>query len=100
MILQCWGQVRLHFAVEDNFEGLILNLQNVYYIWNNLCNLIILGLLNESKIYYNNKRKTLYYISSRKVLVQIAYWKNSYLLKPLNHFDGAVRLLKIKDNNN
>ena len=92
------GRVRLRLALEDNSEGLILNLRNVYYLPNSPCNLVSLGLLNDSGIYHNNERETLYYVGTRRVLAHAPRWKNSYLLKPLNLSDGAVRLLKIEGN--
>lgn len=49
------GKVRLRLGLEDNSEGLILKLRNVYYLPNSPCNLVSLGLLNDSGIYHNNK---------------------------------------------
>ena len=92
------GKVRLRLSLQDNSEGLILNLRNVYYLPNSPCNLVSLGLLNDSGIYHSNERETLYHVDSKRVLAQAQRWRNSYLLKPLNLSDGAVHLLKINNN--
>ena len=52
-------KIRLRVALKDGFEGLILNLQNVFYLPNSSCNLLSLGLLNNSDIYYDNENETL-----------------------------------------
>lgn len=94
-----WGKVQLCLGLQDNFEDLIINFRNVYYLPNSSYNLVSLGLLNDSGIYYSNKRKTLYHVYLKRVQVQVQWWKNSYLLKPLKLSDGAVHLLKINNNN-
>lgn len=88
-------KVRLRLGLEDNSEGLILNLQNVYYLPNSPCNLVSLGLLNNNGIFHNNEHENLYQITSKRVLAQVKCWRNSYLLRPLNLPDGAVHLLKV-----
>ena len=60
----------LRLGLEDDLDGLILNLQNVYYLLNSLCNLVNLGLLNNNGIFHNNKHKNLYQITSKRVLAQ------------------------------
>lgn len=89
------GTVRLRLGLEDGLEGLILNLKNVYYLLNSPCNLVSLGLLNNSGIFHNNERKNLYEVISKRVLAQAKRWRNSYLLQPLNLTDGAVHLLRV-----
>ena len=89
------GKVRLRLALEDDSEGLIFNLQNVYYLPNSPCNLVSLGLLNNSGIFHNNEHENLYQITSKRVLAQAKRWRNSYLLRPLNLSDGAVHLLRV-----
>ena len=89
------GKIRLCLGLEDNSEGLVLNLQNMYYLPYSRYNLVSLGLLKDSGIYYNNEREILYHVKSKRVLAQARRWRNSYLLKPLNLFDGAVHLLKV-----
>ena len=54
------GKVCLRLGLEDDSEGLLLNLQNVYYLPNSPCNLVSLGLLNNSGIFYNNEFENLY----------------------------------------
>ena len=62
-------KIWLRLGLEDDSECLILNLYNVYYLLNNLCNLVNLGLFNNSDIYYNNKNENLNKINSKKILV-------------------------------
>ena len=92
------GKVRLRLGLEDNSEGAILNLRNVYYLPNSPCILVSLGLLNDSGIYHNNEQETLYHVESKRILTQARRWRNSYLLRPLNLSDGAVHLLKVGNN--
>ena len=81
------GKIRLRLGLEDDSEGLILNLQNVYCLPYSPCNLVSLGLLNNSGIYHDNEHENFYQIGSRKVLAQAKRWRNSFLLKPLNLSD-------------
>lgn len=92
------GRVRLRLGLKDDSKGLIIKLRNVYYLFNSPCNMVSLSLLNDSEIYHNNKRKTLYHVDLKRVLAQVQRWRNSYLLKPLNLSDAAIHLLKINDN--
>lgn len=62
------GKVCLRLGLEDDSEGLILNLQNVYYLPNSPCNLVSFGLLNKSGIFYNNELKNLHQITFKRVL--------------------------------
>lgn len=91
------GSVRLRLALKDGSEGLILNLRNAFYLPNSPCNLVNLGLLNDSGVFYDNEAETLYQVKTRKPLAQAQHWRNSYFLKPLNLSDGAVHLLRIDD---
>ena len=61
-------KIRLRLALKDGSEGLILNLQNVFYLPSSRCNLLSLGFLNNSGIYYDNENETLYKIHSRQIL--------------------------------
>lgn len=69
-VLPSCKKIYSHINLEDNSKGLIFNHQNMYYLLNGFCNLINLRLLNNSKIYYNNKCKILYYVKSKKSLAQ------------------------------
>lgn len=91
------GRIRLRLRLEDDSEGMILNLRDVYYRPSSLCNLVSLGLLNNSGIYHDNGKETLYQLGSNRVLAQARRWRNSYLLKPLNLSEAAVLLPKIDD---
>ena len=75
------GKIRLRLSLKDGSEGLILNLQNIYYLPKSPCNLVSLGLLNDSGIYHDNENKTLYEVNTRQTLAQAQRWGNSYLLK-------------------
>lgn len=85
----------LRLALKDGSEGLILNLSNLFYLPNSPCNLLGLGLLNNSGIYQDNENEILYEIYTRQILAQAQRWRNSYLLKPLNLSDGAVNFLRV-----
>ena len=67
------SKIQLRLGLEDNLEGLILNLQNIYYFSNNPGNLVNLEFLNNSGIYHNNKHKNFYLIGSKKILAQAKY---------------------------
>ena len=92
------GTVKIRLAKEDGSKGLILNLQNVFYLPNSSSNLVSLGLLNDAGIYHNNKNKTLYDKVSRKLLAFAQRWENSFLLHPLNLSASAINLLKVNKN--
>lgn len=88
--------VRLRLAVKDGSEGLVLNLRNVFYLPNSPCNLVSLGLLNDSSgIFHNNKAGTLYEVKTKKTLAQAQRWRNSYLFKPLNLSERVINLLRV-----
>lgn len=76
---------------------MILNLQNVYYLLTSPYNLVNLGLLNNSRIFYDNGNKTLYQLGNNKILAQARQQRNTYLLKPLNLSDTVVFLVQIGD---
>lgn len=58
-------------SLKDRTKDLIFNFQNIYYFLNNLCNLVSFGVLNDSRIYYDNKNKTLYQVKSKQILAQM-----------------------------
>ena len=62
------GKIRLKLGLKDKSEGLVLNLQNIYYLSYSQCNLVYLGLLNNSRIYLDNENKTLYKVKTRYIL--------------------------------
>lgn len=61
-------KIRLQLGLKNKTKGFILNQGNVKYFLSNLCNLISFKLLNNSKIFYNNKNKTLYQFENKKNL--------------------------------
>ena len=61
-------KVCLRLSLKNNLESLILNPQNVYSLLDSFCNLVSLGLLNNSGIFHNNKHENHYQITSKKVL--------------------------------
>lgn len=91
------GRKRVCFRLEleNGLESLILNLENVYYLPNSPYNLLSLGLLNNSGIFYDNKYQNLHQVTTKRVLAQAKRWRNSYLLRPLNLIDGVVHLLRV-----
>lgn len=68
-ILSRKRKIWLGLGLKNNLKGLILNLENVYYLSNSLYNLVNLGLFNNSNIYYNNEFENFYQIGPKKVLV-------------------------------
>lgn len=94
-ILPGKGKIQLKLGLNDDIEGLILTLHNVYYLPNSPCNLVNLRLFNNSGVYHDNIYKSLYQVGSKKILAQAKRWRNSFLLYPLNLSDGAVHLLKV-----
>ncbi len=91
------GRIRLRLGLEDGSEGMILNLRNVYYLPSSPCNLMSLGLLNDSGIFHDNGNETLYQLGSNTVTAKEGRWRDSYLLKRFNLSDEAVFLAKIHD---
>lgn len=65
------GKIRLRLGLKNSTEGLILNFWNVYYLPNSPCNLVSLGLLNNSSIYYDNKNETFYKVQTKQILAQV-----------------------------
>lgn len=76
---------------------MILNLQNIYYFLNNLCNLVSLEFLNNSRIYHNNENKILYQLENNRILAQTKQQKNNYLFKLFNFLDIVIFLAKINN---
>ncbi len=92
------GIVQIRLALEDGTEGVILNLQNVYYFPNSSSNLISLSLLNDADIYYDNEQQVQYDKASQRPLAFTQRWERSFLLHPLNLSVSAANLLKTKGN--
>lgn len=90
------GKVRLRPA-NDNEDGAILNLKNVYYLPSSLSNLVSLALLNDHGIYYNNEKEKLYNKSLRRILASAERWRKSFVLKLLNLSDTAANLTRVED---
>lgn len=80
VLLNC-DKVYFSLSLKNNSESLISSFQNIYYLLNSFYNLVSLKLLNNGRIYYNNKFKILYYVELKKVLAKKRYLKNSNLLK-------------------
>lgn len=92
--------IKIRLAKENHSKRLILNLQNIFYLPNNLSNLISLELLNNASIYHNNKNQTLYDKVFSKSLAFAQHQKTSFLLHSLNLFTLAINLLKTNNNVN
>lgn len=52
-------KVWLPLMLKNSTENLVSNLQNIYYLFNSLYNLVNFDLLNYSKIFHDNENKTL-----------------------------------------
>lgn len=81
--------------MEDETEGVIFNLSNVYYLPDSPSNLISLAELNDNNIFYDNKRQTLYQKVTKKILASAERWRKSFILKLLSPSVAAVRLTKV-----
>lgn len=64
------GKIGVWLGLENDSKGVILNLRNIYYLPNSLCNLMSLELLKDSGIFPDNRNKTLYQLGSESVLAQ------------------------------
>lgn len=89
--------VWIRLALEDKQEKVILNLRYVFYLPNNPSNLVSLSLLNDAKIFYNNKHHTLYNKTSRRLLAFAPPWEQYFLLHLLNLSISAINFLKVKN---
>lgn len=58
----------MRLALKDGTKSIILNLCNIYYLPNNISNLISLSFLNNVGIYYDNKQQALYNKTSQRPL--------------------------------
>lgn len=62
--------IQLRLMLTNNLKGLILNLQNIFYFLNNLCNLVSFDLFKDNGIFHSKKVKTLYKIKITKHVIQ------------------------------
>lgn len=92
------GKIQLRLGLKNGSKELILNLKNIYYLSKSSCNLLSLGLLNNSNIYHNNENEIFYKFNTRQILAHAQCWRNGYLLKLLNLTNKAVNILKVDDN--
>lgn len=53
-------KIRLYLALDNRSKKVLSTLNNVLYMSNSSYNLMSLEQINNSKIFYNNKNKTLY----------------------------------------
>lgn len=53
-------RVKIRLVLKDGIEKLVLILTNIFYLFHSLSNLVSLGLLNDTEIFYHNKDQTLY----------------------------------------
>ena len=63
-------KIQLRLAFKNGSESLILNLLNMFYLPNSLCNLLSLKLLDNSGIYHGNENKSFYKMYIKQILVQ------------------------------
>lgn len=64
------GKIYLRFDLKDYREGLVLDLNDMYYLPNSLCNLVSFIYQIDNDIYYDNKNEILYHCKTWKVLAQ------------------------------
>lgn len=63
-------KIYLCLAWNNESEGRVFDFKNIFFLSSSLSNLISLTIFNNSRIYYNNKNKTLYNVNTKEVLVQ------------------------------
>lgn len=90
------GKVQLRLAVSEK-EGVTLTFNNVYYLPSSPSNLVSLVLLNDNKIYLNNKNKTFYDSKIKEILASTQRWRKSFLLKLLNPSDATMHLTRANE---
>lgn len=93
------GIVWIRLVLEDEWEGVILNLRNVFYLPNSPFNLVSLSFLNDNNIFYDNEHHTLYNKTSQRPLAFAQRWEQSFLPHPINFSILAIKLLKVKNDN-
>lgn len=52
-----WGKL---YFLKDSYKKIVLNLNNIFFLFSNPFHLVSLGFLNIYKIFYDNKNKMLY----------------------------------------
>lgn len=90
-------RVKIRLALKDGIKKMILTLINVFYLFHNPSNLVSLGLLNNTGIFYHNKDQTLYNQKTRKIFAFAKRYNTNFFLSPLNLLIVAVNLLKHND---
>lgn len=68
-ILLSRGIVKIRLILKDEIEKLILILTNFFYVPNSPSNLVSLGFLNNTRIYYHNKDQILYDLKIQKTFI-------------------------------
>lgn len=63
------GKIHLYIAQNDRLEEMILNFKDNFFLSSSPINFISLVLLNNSKIYHNNKNEIFYNINTKKLLI-------------------------------
>lgn len=88
------GKVCLQIAISKNTdkEKVIFTLNNMYYLLSSPSNFVSLALLNNNKIYYDNKNEIFYDSDTKEILVSTQLWRKNFFLKLLNLFNVAVYL--------
>ena len=80
--------------MKDRTEKMKLIFNNIFYLLNRLLNFLSLKLLNNFKIYHNNKDQILYDFYNVKTLICAKRYGISFLLYYINLSAIAVNLLK------
>lgn len=92
------GKVRLCLSLKDDHEGVVLNLNDVFFLPSSPSNVVSLGLLNIHGIFYNNENETLYDRRTKETLAYAERCRTSFLLHPLNLSVSATHLKQIDNN--
>ena len=73
---------------------MILNFKDVYFLLNNLLNVINLVLLNNGRIFHNSKNKIFYDANIKEKLTYAKRWNNSFFIQPFKISNMAAYLTK------
>lgn len=64
-------KVLLCFNLKNGYEGVILDLKNVFLLPHSSSNLVGLGFLNNHEIFYNNENEMLYDRATKETLAYV-----------------------------
>lgn len=93
-ILSGIKKVKISLILRYGIEKLVFTLTNVFYLSNNLFNVVSLSLQNNARIYYHNKNQILCNLKTLKTFIFIKSYKTSFFLYLFNLSTVVVNLIK------